>query len=95
MTKAVELDINKSDKVFNIEDFRFYFTSDFNLNRFKEGYKEYAETENLKFKLKYRVNINFNKIFFIAFYKKIEKRGFRVYNIITNSYLAEDDIYFI
>lgn len=93
-TGGIELDINKSDLTIEECGFRFYFTSLFNQKRFKEGFQEYINTENLKFKIKYKVNVDLTKVFLLSFYKRIEKRGFKVYNIYGECYISENEKFF-
>lgn len=90
-TRGIELDINKSDITFKTYDLNFYFTSKLNKKRFEERYKEFIETENMKFKIKYKVEVDFKIIFLLSLYKKIEKRGFKVYNINDKKYLTENE----
>jgi len=90
-TRGIELDINKSDITFKIEGLNFYFTSILNKKRFEARYKEFIEAENLKFKIKYNIEVDLKYIFLISLYKKIEKRGFKVYNINQTRYLNENE----
>ena len=72
-----------------IEDITFYFSSSFNLRRFKEKAIDYAITEERKLINRFHVDINMKKYFLISFYKQIEKRGFLIkYKNIT----FKDDI---
>lgn len=93
MRKSVNLfyDMNESFISYEVSDLIFYFSSDFNKERFINQYREYIKNENYKLKCKYNVNINFDKMLLISFYKKIEKRGYKVLNKqndlkIVNSY---------
>lgn len=71
---------NIEDSVYSIEidNIEFYFSSSFNLRRFKEKSIEYAMQEERKLINRYHVDINMEIYFLIAFYKKIEKRGFLI-----------------
>lgn len=76
--KRVIYDIDKSDYYLNIDRYVFYFSSEFNRTRFKEGYDSFIYEEISKLKAKYHVNINLSCYLLIVYYKKIEKRGFKV-----------------
>ena len=52
---------------------------------------DYIKEETLKFKNRYKVNITMFDIFVIAFYKKCENRGFRVYR--DNLLLSPDKVF--
>jgi hypothetical protein len=58
----------------------FYFSSEFNKRRFINGYEEYIVDETHKLESKYHVKLDLEIELTIAFYKKIEKRGFRITN---------------
>ena len=76
--KKVVYDIYESDYYFKVDDLTFYFSSEFNRKRFTTKYINYVNEETYKIKAKYHVNIEISKYLLFAFYKKIEKRGFRV-----------------
>ena len=76
--KRVEYDINKSEYYFMINNLTFFFSSQFNKNRFESGFIDYVNDETNKLKAKYKVNINLSDYLMVAYYKKIEKRGFKV-----------------
>lgn len=83
---------NIGDSVFFIDigKFRIYFSSEFNKSRFLKNYKNYIDEENAKLENKYHVKIVANYYLLFAFYKKIEKRGFRIENNITNDKVNEN-----
>lgn len=74
------LNLNESEFKITIEGLTFYFSSNFYLNKFKNNVKNYIELETTKLLLKYEININLDLYFMISYYKKIEKRGFRIYD---------------
>ena len=47
--------------------------------------EEYVKEENLKIQNKYKINIIANYYLLFAYYKKIEKRGFRIINKVTGA----------
>ena len=83
---------NIDDSVFFIDvgKCRIYFSSEFNKSRFLKNYKNYIDEENAKLENKYHVKIVANYYLLFAFYKKIEKRGFRIENNITNDKVNEN-----
>lgn len=86
---------NIDDSVFFIDigKCRLYFSSIFNRTRFFNNYKNYIVEENAKLENKYHVKIVANYYLLFAFYKKIEKRGFRIENNITNTRVNENSIF--
>lgn len=87
--RRVEYDIQKSNYRFECNRLIFYFSSSFNLLRFRDHYSEYIVLETNKLKAKYHVNINIIQYLLIAYYKKIEKRGFRVLTYDVNNDIIE------
>lgn len=73
---GIELNLAVSDYKSVYDDFIFYFSSLFYKRKFDEGLENYIELENAKLKNKYGINLNASIFLAIAFYKKIEKRGF-------------------
>ena len=71
---------NIKETVFNYEiyDLCFHFSSLFNLTRFKQNVETYVKIEEMKIVNKYQLQIDMKKYLAIAFYKKIERRGFFV-----------------
>ena len=61
-----------------VDSFDYYFSSVFNLKRFVNNYDYFVEEETNKLKAKYKVNIDIYDYLVMVFYKKIEKRGFKV-----------------
>ena len=62
------------------------------MKKFVEKVDKYVEEESLKLKNRYNINISFTLFFIISLYKKIEKRGFCVYDDINKKYLKENII---
>ena len=48
------------------------------MNKFKNKVKQFIVEETAKIKAKYKINIYLDTMLTLSFYKKIEKRGFRV-----------------
>lgn len=90
---GIELNLNESDIHCEIFDLKFYFSSQKYLEKFVFEVKNYVETEKRKIELKYNMKIELNRSLIIAYYKKIEKRGFRVYDTIENKEISENVIF--
>ena len=82
--RRVEYDINQSNYFSRIDKYLFYFSSIFNQRRFEANVKMFVQEETNKLIAKYHVNIELSDYLLLVFYKKIEKRGFRV-KIYTNN----------
>lgn len=91
--RGIYLDISESDYCFENRDYKFYFSSQFYLNKFKENYKTFAEIEVLKVYNNYNFFIPY-QAFWIVYYKKIEKRGFRIFDKEAKKFLKKKDISF-
>lgn len=93
--KNVEYDLNNSKYNLRVENYEFFFSSAFNLTRFHNGYDKYVKEENIKIKIKFHVNIDLTSYLLVSFYKKIEKRGFKVLTYKNNDIieLQEDYIF--
>lgn len=87
--KRVEYDINKSEYYFRVNKLTLFFSSKFNKTRFENGFIEYVNEETNKIKAKYKVDINLNNYLLLAYYKKIEKRGFKVLTYDDNDVIIE------
>ena len=74
----VEYDLNNSEYISKVHDYLYYFSSEFNLNRFNDGYYDFIKDETNKLKARYHVNIDISDYLALVFYKRIEKRGFKV-----------------
>ena len=87
--KRVEYDINKSEYYFKVNKLTLFFSSKFNKTRFENGFIEYVNEETNKIKAKYKVDINLTNYLLLAYYKKIEKRGFKVLTYDDNDVIIE------
>lgn len=82
--KRVEYNLNNSQYELRIDDLLFIFSSEFNKTRFELNYRDYVEEENNKLSARYGVYIDLEKYLLVAFYLKIEKRGFKVLTCKNN-----------
>ena len=87
--RRVEYDLNNSNYYTEINDYIFYFSSAFNKRRFDNGYLHFATDEMAKMNAKYHISIDLLDYLTIVFYKKIEKRGFRVLSYNDKGDLVE------
>lgn len=90
---GIELDLNESDFLFTFYGAVFYFSSNLNLNRFKESLIDFIQMEEIKLFNKYRVKLDLKLYLAIALYKRIEKRGFRV--VLQNKLITENSKFII
>lgn len=78
--KGICLNLRESEYFYKYKGLIFYFSSEFYKKKFAENVANFIETETYKLQVKYNININFEIMFMISYYKKIEKRGFRIYD---------------
>ena len=91
MANKVYNDLKESPFVVDYEGFTLCFSSAFHRNKFKRNISDYIRQETLKFQNRYKVNITMIDVFIIAYYKKCETRGFRVFR--DNLLLSSDKIF--
>lgn len=94
-SRGIYHNLNETTYKYELDELIFYFSSEFNLKRFKNNVKDYVDLENFKLMNKYRLQLNLSNMLSIAYYKKIEKRGFRVeysYKNINETTLISDNI---
>ena len=77
-SEKIYYDLTESTEYVELLNTRFYFSSSFNKERFLSGYESYIKEEEDKIIAKYNVLISIRFYLLIAFYMKIEKRGFYV-----------------
>lgn len=79
--RGVYFDIQYSHFRSTVGDFEFYFTSEFNMNKFNSLVDKEIEEFNRRVNSMYRNNHNldFQELGLIRLYKRIEKRGFLLF----------------
>lgn len=82
------LNINESEYMTTFGGFNFYFSSNFYKEKFEREVSKYVEEEELKIKNKYKTDISIGLYLAVALYRKIEKRGFRVFDNVNKRYLT-------
>lgn len=70
----------------------FYFSSKLYLEKFESNVEKYVNEESLKIKNKYKMNANFEVYLAISFYKKIEKRGFYIFDDVMKAEIKTDTL---
>lgn len=75
--------------------FIFYFSSEFYKKNFEERVDTYVQDEIIKLKQRYQIFSNrfievASEVLSISLYKKIEKRGFLIYDKKKSNYYQED-----
>ena len=78
MTRIVCYSLEDSPFFLRINDFMFYFTSKFYMDKFNKEYKDYIRDETLRLNVKYKMMGYADEMLLLSFYKIIEKRGFKV-----------------
>ena len=80
--RGIYYDLKESDYVVilnvNNKEIRLFFSSLFIRKKFIENIYEYIKNQNMKLSSMYKLNIDLTEMLLLSYYKKIEKRGFRV-----------------
>ena len=84
-SRGIELDITKSEYFLELYGLRFYFSSKFYLEKFRKEVLEYITIESARLINRYQIELQIYKTLSIAYYKKIEKRGFRIIDLKTKT----------
>ena len=81
-------DLTESNEFVELLSTRFYFSSSFNKERFLNGYQDYIKEEEDKIVAKYGIKISMRYYLLLAYYMKIEKRGFYItkYSTLSQNY---------
>lgn len=87
-SERVYYDLKESNEYVDLLNHRFYFSSSFNKERFLSGYESYIKEEEDKIIAKYGILISIRFYLLMAYYLKIEKRGFYItkYSTLTDNY---------
>lgn len=92
--RGIYYDIKESDYYtkFNInnEEIVLYFSSLFLRKKFLDNVGNYIHSENLKLTIQYKIDIDATKLLILSYYKKLEKRGFRV--LINDKEIINDNL---
>lgn len=71
----------------------FYFSSKLYMDKFIKTVDKFVEEETIKLKNKYKINGNFEVYLALSLYKKIEKRGFYVYDDVRKKEIKSDIVF--
>lgn len=87
-SEKIYYDLSESTEYVELLEIRFYFSSSFNKERFIKGYEDYIKEEEDKIIAKYKVRLSIRFYLLIAYYLRIEKRGFylKKYSTYSNDY---------
>lgn len=79
---GIYYDLTKSTYSFISKELNliFMFSSDLYLCKFEEQFKEHRKEFNLKYSVRFKFDVNFTLLPDLILYRKIEKRGFLIYN---------------
>ena len=77
--RGIYYDLNESDYIYTIDNFKFVFSSLFYLSLFKQNLESYLKYEEDKLNNKIGEDLNLKEVILLNHYKKLEKRGFLVY----------------
>lgn len=90
--RGIFLDLKESEYSYTTDGFTFYFSSKKYLEKFKNNVEDYVEYECLKLDAKYNTRNYFRTYFLFSYYKKLEIRGFRIYDKINKKEITENVI---
>ena len=93
MRDKIYYELKEATYFYTIYNIRLNFSSKFYMNKYKNEVEGYIDKETQKLKVKYKLNININELLAIAYYKKIEKRGFYAYSISKDKEIKEDEVF--
>ena len=87
-SEKIYYDLTESNEYVELLSCRFYFSSSFNKERFLSGYESYIKEEEDKIIAKHGILISIRFYLLMAYYLKIEKRGFYItkYSTLTDKY---------
>ena len=77
--RGIYYDLNESDYIYTIDNFKFVFSSLFYLSLFKQNLDSYLKYEEDRINNKIGEDLNLKEVILLNHYKKLEKRGFLVY----------------
>lgn len=81
---GIELNLKESSYYIDLFGLRFFFSSEFYKEKFRKNVKEYVNLEAMKICNRYKIPIVLNRYLAISYYKRLEKRGFRILEINTD-----------
>lgn len=95
MNSKVYYDLAESPLIYNHDGFSFVFSSEANKRKFINKLEDFKKQETLYLSNRYyHVKLNFDLFLTIALYKKLERRGFRIFTD-DNVTLSEDTLFLV
>jgi len=85
MYKTIYNDIKESRYKYQYGRLEFYFSSEYYLEKFRSNLNKIIKVETDKLKIKFDCNIIADEMIALSYYKNLEKRGYRVYIINSES----------
>ena len=70
--------LSESPFVYEKYGIKFYFSSEFYLKKFMNEVEKFIDEETMKLEIRYKIPISAGIYFMFVYYKKVEKRGYRV-----------------
>lgn len=92
--KTIYNNIKESRYKYQYGRLTFYFSSEFYLEKFRKNLNQVIKTETEKLKIKFSCNIIADEMILLSYYKKLEKRGYRVYIETEAGNQTELDYYY-
>lgn len=74
--KGIFYDLKESTYIYEIKNYKFYFSSLFYLDKYNKGLSEFIIYEKARLKQRYGVYIDMTTLLYLVYYLKVEKRGF-------------------
>lgn len=82
-SRGIYLNLKESPFVYEKYGIKFYFSSEFYRKKFRDCARQFVDEENMKLEVRFKNPINAQLYLLLVFYRKVEKRGYRViYNNI-------------
>lgn len=90
--RGIYLNLNESDYKTSIDQLTFYFSSKLYLQKFLRYVDSFIDNEANKLYNRYKINNNNKMYFMVAYYKRVEKRGFRI--VLNNKTELKENVVF-
>lgn len=74
---------------FDYNNIRYYFSSRFNEEKFKNNVADYVFENNSKIVNRYKINIDMVDYFVLCYYKDIESRGYKIKDLKSDELLID------
>lgn len=95
MRDKIYLNLLDSTYIHKIYNISLYFSSKFYLEKYKKEVNRYVEQESARLRIRYNCNVNLQRMLVIAYYKKVEKRGFFAYDNSKEKEIKENEVFLL